>query len=130
MGQHCTGQNPMQCCPGGSRQHCKKKKNPVQFCLDTLRTTLHRSKLYAMLPERLQTTLHKKKPCAMLSYNSWGNIAQLKTLCNFARMQCCSEYFKQHFTGKYSGNSSNVFWTTSSNSVYICGYQVLQLKKI
>ena len=26
MGQHCTGQNPMQCCPGGSRQHCKKKK--------------------------------------------------------------------------------------------------------
>ena len=34
------------------------KKNPVQFCLDTLGTTLHRSKLYAMLPEKLQTTLY------------------------------------------------------------------------
>ena len=30
MGQHCTGQNPMQYCLRGSRQHCVKK-NPVQF---------------------------------------------------------------------------------------------------
>ena len=44
--QNCTSQNPMQCCPRGSRQHCIK--NPVQCCLNTYGTTLHRSKPYAM----------------------------------------------------------------------------------
>ena len=48
LAQHCTGQNPMQCCPRGCRQQCTGK-NPVQCCLDTLGTTLHRSKPYAML---------------------------------------------------------------------------------
>ena len=43
------------------------KKDRLQFCLNTLGTTLHRSKPYAMLSERLQTTLNKKKPCLMLS---------------------------------------------------------------
>ena len=66
LGQHCTAQNPMQYCPRGSRQHCIRK-NSVQCCLDTLETTLHRSKLYAMLPEKLQTKLRKKKSCANLS---------------------------------------------------------------
>ena len=56
--QHCTGQNPMQCCQRGSRQHCTGK-NP---CLNTLGKTLHRSKLDAMLSERLQTLLHGKNP--------------------------------------------------------------------
>ena len=37
----------------------------MQFCLNTLETTLHRSKPYAMLSERLQTTLYKKKTSAM-----------------------------------------------------------------
>ena len=61
--QHCTGQNPMQCCQKrGSRQHCTGK-DP---CLNTLGRTLHRSKLDAMLSERLQTLLHGKNP-AMLS---------------------------------------------------------------
>ena len=48
MGQHCTGQNPMQYCPRGFRQHCVKKilcnfalillgqhctgKSPMQCC--------------------------------------------------------------------------------------------------
>ena len=41
--QHCTGQNPMQCCPRGSRQHCIRK-NPVECCLNTLGTRLHKKK--------------------------------------------------------------------------------------
>ena len=76
VGQHCTGQNPMQYCSRGSKQHCMK--NLVQFRLNALGATLHRSKPYAMLPERLQTTLHKRKSCAMLSQYSLENIAQLK----------------------------------------------------
>ena len=59
-------QNPMQCCPRGSRQHCIRK-NPVQCCLNTLGTILHRSKPYVMLPKRLTKTLHKKKAGSMLS---------------------------------------------------------------
>ena len=34
LGQHCTGKNPVQCCPRDSRQHCIGK-NPVQ-CLNTI----------------------------------------------------------------------------------------------
>ena len=49
----------------GSRQHCIRK-NPVQFCFNTLGETLCRSKPYEILSERLQTTLHKKTSCAML----------------------------------------------------------------
>ena len=30
------------CCPWGSRQRCIKRKNPLQCCLNTLGTTLHR----------------------------------------------------------------------------------------
>ena len=41
LGQHCTGQNPMQCCPRGSGQQCTGK-NPVQCYLNTLGTTSHR----------------------------------------------------------------------------------------
>ena len=44
---------------------CKKKSCAVFF--NTLGTTLHRSKPYAILPERFQTTSHKKKYCAILS---------------------------------------------------------------
>ena len=125
VGQHCTGQNPMQYCSRGSKQHCMK--NLVQFRLNALGATLHRSKLYAMLPERLQTTLHKRKSCAMLSQYSLDNIAQLKPyamlperlqttlhkenvpfningLCNLGPMQCCYRGPKQHFTGKHSDN--------------------------
>ena len=62
LGQHCTRKNPMQCCPRGSRQLCIRK-NLVQCCLNTLWTTLHSWKPYAMLPERPQTTLYKKILC-------------------------------------------------------------------
>ena len=65
LGQHCTGQNPMQCCPRCSRQHFIRK-NFVQSSLNTLETTLHRTKAYAMLSEGLYITLHKKKSCAIL----------------------------------------------------------------
>ena len=41
LGQHCTGQNPMQCCPRCSRQHCIRK-SPVQCRLNTPGTILHR----------------------------------------------------------------------------------------
>ena len=71
LGQHCTGQNPMQCCPRGSRQHCIRK-NLAQFCLNTLRTKLHRRKPYAMLSQRLQSTLYKKKPCEIFCLNTLG----------------------------------------------------------
>ena len=60
LGQHWTGQNPMQFCLRGSIQYCIRK-NPVQCCLNILGTILHRSKVCAMLSEKLQTTLHKKK---------------------------------------------------------------------
>ena len=33
LGQHCTGQNPTQCCLWGSSQHCTG--NPVLYCLNT-----------------------------------------------------------------------------------------------
>ena len=61
--------NSMQCCPRGSRQHCTRKnpEDPEECCLTTLRTTLHTSKTFAMLSERLKTTLHKRKSCAMFS---------------------------------------------------------------
>ena len=115
QGQHCTSQNPMQCCLRCSRQHSIRKilcnvllvllgqhctgktlcnvvpeppnnivqekiqtisseqhlmmfqttlhkRNPFQYCLNTLWTTLHRSKPYVMLSEILQTTLHQKNP--------------------------------------------------------------------
>ena len=65
LGQRLTDQNSMQCCSRGSRQHWIRE-NPVQFCLNTLGTTLDRSKLFAMLSEMFQTTLHKKKVLFML----------------------------------------------------------------
>ena len=80
--QHCSGQKPMQCCKKGSRQHFMRK-NPVQYCLNTLGTTLHNWKPYSMLPdpERLQTALHEQNPmfhsllAAMQSW-SYGMISQ------------------------------------------------------
>ena len=84
LGQHCIGKNLMLCCLRGSRQLCIRK-NLVQYCLNTLWTTLHSWKPYAMLPETLQTTLYRKKSCAMLSYYSWDNIPQVKILCNIIR---------------------------------------------
>ena len=81
-------------------------------------TTLHRSKSYAMLSERLQTTLYKEN----VPFNVNG-------LCNLGHMQCFSRGSKQHFTGKKSGNSGNVVWTISGHPLYICIYQVLHVKK-
>ena len=37
--QHCTGKNLVKCWQKGSRQHCTWK-NPAQFCINTLGTTL------------------------------------------------------------------------------------------
>ena len=66
LGQHYTGQNSMQYCSTGSKQHCIRK-DPVQFCLSTLGTTLDRLKSYTIISERLQAIMHKKKFCAKLS---------------------------------------------------------------
>ena len=41
LGQHSTNKNPTQCYPSGSTQPCTRK-NPFQYCLNTLGTTLHR----------------------------------------------------------------------------------------
>ena len=62
LGQHCTGQNPMQCCAKGSRQNCTLKIQ-CNIVLNTHShwTTLHREHPYAMLFQRLQTTLPKNK---------------------------------------------------------------------
>ena len=66
LGRHCTGRNPIQCCPRSFRQNCIRK-NLVPNCLNTLETTLQRSKPGAMLCDRFQTTLYKKKCDAMFS---------------------------------------------------------------
>ena len=60
-----TGQNFIQCCPRCSRQHWIKKII-LKCCLNTLGTTLQRSKTYAMLPEKLQAALHKKILCCFV----------------------------------------------------------------
>ena len=71
-----------------------------------------------MLFERLQTILHKE--------NVPFNVNELR---NLGPMQCFSRGSKQHFTGKKSGNSGNVVWTTSGHALYICIYQVLHVNK-
>ena len=82
LGQHFTAENPRQYCLRGSRQHFIRKSF-VQFCLNTLGTTLDRSKPYAIIYERLQATMHKKKSCAKFSYtlgttlHSWKPYAML-----------------------------------------------------
>ena len=75
-------------------------------------------KYYAILPERLETTLHKKN----VPFNISG-------LCNVGPIQCCPRGSKQHCTGKKSGNSGHVVWTTSGHSLDICIYQVHHVKK-
>ena len=50
LGQHYLGQNLMQYCPRGSRQHCVRQKR-VQCCLNTCETILHRPKSYTMLSQ-------------------------------------------------------------------------------
>ena len=61
----------MQCCPRASRQHCIRK-HLVQFWLNILGTTLHRSKPYTILFQRLQTTLHRKKSRQCGLNNIWS----------------------------------------------------------
>ena len=61
----------MQNCPRGSRQHCIRK-NLVQCCLNTSGATLHRSKPFAMLSERLWNVV-----LILL-----GHLCTRKTLCN------------------------------------------------
>ena len=40
LGEHCTSENFVQCCPWDSKQYCTRK-NPVQCCLNTFWTTFH-----------------------------------------------------------------------------------------
>ena len=129
MGQHCTSQNPMKCCLRGSTQHCIRK-NPGQCFLISLGTTLHRSKPYAMLSERVQIILHRKKivykidlllfgqywtgqkSLCNVSREALDDIASEKIICNFVlillkqhcrgrkSVQCCARRFRQHFIKK------------------------------
>ena len=81
-------------------QHCTGK-NPVQCCLNTLGTTLHRKKIlfnFVLILSgqhrtrenpvecclnTLGTTMHRWKSCSVLCWYFWGKIAQqTKTLCN------------------------------------------------
>ena len=93
LGKHYTAENPMQCCPRGSRQLCIRR-NPVQCCLNTLRITLHRSKPYAILSERLQPTLHKKILCNFSLILLWQHCTGQNP------MQCCPRGSRQLCIGK------------------------------
>ena len=57
--------NCMGCHFRGSKQF--HNKNSVNCGLNTIRTKLRKSKIYAVLSECLQSTLHKKKSYSMLS---------------------------------------------------------------
>ena len=72
--QHCIGQNPMQCCLTGKKQHSEKKKK----------------KSCVMLPNTLGTILHRKnlQNCPRAP----DNITQEKILCNVVWTPSC------HFT--------------------------------
>ena len=80
MGQHCTAENPIQCCQTGSRQLCIRK-NPGHCRLNTLGVTFCRPKPYTILSKRFQITLHKKIQCNFALI--LDNITQVKTL------SCC-----------------------------------------
>ena len=116
LGKHCTGQNLMQYCPKSSRQHCIRK-NSMQCCLNTLWTTLHSWKPYASCPRG------SRQLCLRKMFHSMLAAYAVLVLCNVP----CS---KHHCTGKTTGNSGNIIWTTYGDSVYICIYQVLFVKKI
>ena len=127
LGQHCTGQNPMHYCPRSSRQHYIRK-NSVQCCLNTLETTMHRSKPYAMFCLRssrqhcirknsvqcclntLGSTLHSLKPYAMLSERLQAAL-HMKKFCSMLillgqhctdqnPLQYCLRGSRQHCTEK------------------------------
>ena len=87
FGQHCTGQNPMQCCPRGSRQHCIGKimcinvstllgpyftgKNPMQCCPRGAKQHCTGT-IKVMLPEQHLVTLFIKKNF-MSPFYGWGS---------------------------------------------------------
>ena len=87
---------PMRYWPRGPRQQCIRK-DPAQFCINTLETKLYRSKLYEILCERLQTTLREKN-LVQYCLNTPGAKLNWKN-----RMQCCLRGAKQHCTGKNLG---------------------------
>ena len=126
--QHCTEYLPMSCCP------------------KSIKTPLNRIFSCAMLSSASRTTLHKNFPvqCCPRRSHSWGNIAQIKTLCSVVYeapdnnaqekilfyvvlillgqhyigknpMQCWTWGSRQQCTEK---NPGNVFWTTSGHSAY------------
>ena len=80
LGQHCTDQNPMQCCPWGSRQQCTilfndvlnlleqhcTGKSLVHCCLWDSRQHYTRKNLVQCCLNTFGTTLHKQIPYAML----------------------------------------------------------------
>ena len=89
--KHCTGQNLVQCCLRGSKQH-SIRENPGQYCLNTLGTILHRSKPYAMLPQRIQRTLHKKNPvqcCLIKNPMQWCPRGSRQHCIIKNPVQCC-----------------------------------------
>ena len=105
---HCTGENPMQCCPKNSRQHCIIK-NSVQCCLSVLGATLNRRNLCAILSGMLQAILHKKNCCPI---NNLGTTLRRsrpyamlcerfqETFCKKFRCKIFLILFGQHFTSQ------------------------------
>ena len=95
VGQYCISKTLVQFWPSNSRQHCTEK-NPVQCCLNTLGTILHRQKPCAMLPKRLQTTLHWKKNsltygCLKFQGLSENLAWKLKLLSDSQLAFCCTK---------------------------------------
>ena len=86
-----------------------QKKNSGHCCLNTFGTTLHSSKPYAMLSERLQTTYHRKNP-VQCCLNIPGTILHRKN------PQYCLRGFRLHCTGKNSVQCLlNTIWSLSGN---------------
>ena len=105
--QHCSGQKPMQCCKKGSRQYLIRK-NPVQYCLNTIGRTLHNWKPYSILPDP----------------EIWGQRGS-RQLC-MSKIQC---FIQSWSYGMTSQRLQATLWTTSVHPVCICIYQVLYVKK-
>ena len=73
----------MQCCWRSSRQHCIRKK-PVQFYLNTLGTTLHRSNLMQLYPRGSKQQCARKKILCKIVLILLGQHCTAES-----PMQCC-----------------------------------------
>ena len=89
--QHCTGQNPMQCCLRVYRQHTTGQ-NPVECCLNTPGTKLHRKNpQYCLRGSRQHCT--RKNPVQCVLNTIWSLSSDFDFgLVNFLLISGCCKY--------------------------------------